>query len=436
MGSLLRLGGIAVLALILGGLAYVLVQSSRAEARVQAKLAALRAAGEPTTWKELLSEPIPPANNAAALLRKMRGELEAVERETSAIYDGASKSDQAEFDQGRGGPLVKQVSRILADNATVLAEIAKASERPEFVILDRQNVKEETIDEELIDILQQCRTPIRILSSHVRVLAAEGKWSEALDDCLTTLRLARHLDQQPTTIGFMVALASRGAAVESTNIVLRGGPLSAEQHDALEAELARPDLPAAHVQSLRSERVFGTRQFDALITPLGFLNFGLKQDFAGYLETFDTLLVAVEKPYWDKGARQDVQLAFMGGGTLTQLVAPASSAVLEGRARTQSQLNCLRVLNALTRPDAPSADDVDLSRLNLPNDAKTDPFTGKPLLLHHVPEGWVIYSVGKDDKDDGGELVNDDVGLGPPALSAAPDETPESEAPVTERVEQ
>jgi hypothetical protein len=64
-----------------------------------------------------------------------------------------------------------------------------------------------------------------------------------------------------------------------------------------------------------------------------------------------------------------------------------------------------------------------LDDLDLPGDAKTDPFTDEPLIVKRLAEGWLIYSVGDDLKDDGGDLIgSDDVGVGPaPAVKSGGD---------------
>jgi hypothetical protein len=75
-------------------------------------------------------------------------------------------------------------------------------------------------------------------------------------------------------------------------------------------------------------------------------------------------------------------------------------------------------VNALLARDEGKATDAQLSDLGLPADATTDPFNDKPLNLKRTDEGWIIYSVGKNLKDDGGQLDEDltDVGYGPVKL--------------------
>jgi hypothetical protein len=77
-------------------------------------------------------------------------------------------------------------------------------------------------------------------------------------------------------------------------------------------------------------------------------------------------------------------------------------------------MRCLRILNAAMRLEHQGVEVTGLQDLKLPEKETIDPFTGKPLLMKKLPEGWVIYSVGKNLKDDGGQ-VDDliDFGLGP-----------------------
>jgi hypothetical protein len=78
-------------------------------------------------------------------------------------------------------------------------------------------------------------------------------------------------------------------------------------------------------------------------------------------------------------------------------------------------MRCFRILNALQAykeendREAESLDDLDL-----PASALVDPFDGKQLKLKKTDEGWLIYSVYRNRKDDGGRLEPmDDVGVAP-----------------------
>ena len=87
----------------------------------------------------------------------------------------------------------------------------------------------------------------------------------------------------------------------------------------------------------------------------------------------------------------------------------------------------LRVLNALQTHVAPGSDKIPrLSELGLPVETTTDPYTGEPLHVKKTPEGWLVYSVGPNIRDDGGKMGGDDspftgdIGVGPPPPAVKP----------------
>ncbi len=74
------------------------------------------------------------------------------------------------------------------------------------------------------------------------------------------------------------------------------------------------------------------------------------------------------------------------------------------------------MLNAITRREQDGGACQTLDDLQLPQSETTDPFTGQPLLLEKQDDGWVIYSVGQNRKDDGGTCDDRaDFGLAPTA---------------------
>jgi len=55
-----------------------------------------------------------------------------------------------------------------------------------------------------------------------------------------------------------------------------------------------------------------------------------------------------------------------------------------------------------------------LAELGLPAEVTTDPFNGQPLHVVKRPNGWLLYSVDMNLKDDGGQVGQySDSGFGP-----------------------
>ncbi len=94
---------------------------------------------------------------------------------------------------------------------------------------------------------------------------------------------------------------------------------------------------------------------------------------------------------------------------------PSAHKTREAVERTRGVMRCLRVLNALQQAGVKPADGApNFAGLKLPASATEDPFTGQPLHVKVVDGQWVIYTVGPDLKDDGGDLAGGkDFGVGP-----------------------
>jgi hypothetical protein len=98
------------------------------------------------------------------------------------------------------------------------------------------------------------------------------------------------------------------------------------------------------------------------------------------------------------------------------MMVPAVSKAREAFDRLIAKARCLRILNAMVRRKDFKAP---LESFGLPKECLVDPFDGKPLRVKQTAEGVIVYSVGPDLKDDGGQFdavggKGWDVGAGPP----------------------
>ncbi len=146
----------------------------------------------------------------------------------------------------------------------------------------------------------------------------------------------------------------------------------------------------------------------------------LKQHFMGVLDLFDALLPTADAAWYEPNSPRQPGGPLAGSkrlGVLADLLVPAIMAGYEAHNRDAALVRSLRVFNALlTFAEKNGREAGGLDELDLPKEATTDPFTGEPLKLKLTPQGWLVYSVGKDGTDDGGGTFNEqkDAGLGPP----------------------
>ena len=77
-------------------------------------------------------------------------------------------------------------------------------------------------------------------------------------------------------------------------------------------------------------------------------------------------------------------------------------------------IRSLRIFNALQQfAEKNGREATGLAELELPKSAMIDPFSGKPLIVKHTDDGWLVYSVMENGVDDGGNFEEKDRGLRP-----------------------
>jgi len=250
------------------------------------------------------------------------------------------------------------------------------------------------------------------------MLVFDGNCEEAAKMALACLKLARHAQRNPSVVGYLVAVTIQGVAISSANDALQKGAVSKEVRDALEAELAIQEPMDSFVWALKSERAFvvdSSRNIAPLrnfwLITRGFWN----MHASACLDDFPAFIELASHP----GPYRDVEQTIQGKKSpLAVLLFPALKTAYMATTRMRAEIRCLRVLIALqTHVRAGSNEVPKLSELGLPAEATTDPFTGEPLHVNKTPQGWLVYSVGPNLRDDGGKLdnpYNGDVGVGPP----------------------
>ncbi len=410
-------------AIVIGGIVAILlivnaIWLSSASSRLEKQIAAIREAGDPVCLADLARDPIPPDQNAAVFLSRAKEGIETINRELADVYQSEG------YDEG----LLKEeefrtIQAVLEAHADVVPLLQQAVACPDYNPNIDYTVDPDQFLSDALPRIQDSRAVFRILWARARLLVWQGKREDALQTCFTMFRLVRHIERQPTTVGYLVSLACHGMALNCTNQVLQSGPLSREDRDALEAELALQDFVEPYRWALKTERAYGLSSFRRLpVRNMWLLRAFWNRDESFYLHEFKVHLSLVSRPYSEFQTAHS-KLEAQSGPILASLVLPAMQALREAVERTRAKVRCLRVLNAVGRlGEQDDTAELKLSDLGLPAEVTTDPYTGKPLTMKKLPEGWLIYSVGKNLKDDGGKLDGiNDVGFGP-LEPAEPDE--------------
>jgi hypothetical protein len=284
--------------------------------------------------------------------------------------------------------------------------------------------------------VQNTRTITRLLQLDAILHAEEGEPDAALEDCRRIFNVGRSIGDEPTAISQLVRIAIGGVAIKTLERSLAQGEPSDQAlvlvNDALLAELSTPRLLTA----LRGERAFafdlierirnGQLSTKALTgevadsspprtsPPVRIFcdhNEGLSLKFMN-----QAVAIAKSSPIenrqklfeeWSESMLPhsviDRQL-----GMLSYMLLPGLSGLNDAETRYQSALECSRVLVALERFRRkngrwPGSLDA-LVPAFLPS-LPTDPYDGKPIrMAPAIADGLVVYSVGPDLNDDGGNI--------------------------------
>lgn len=414
----MRKGGLAVrivkwIGIVLGALIAILLIANaiwvwRSGAKLRAEIEAIRAAGDPVTLLELAGQPIAPEKNADTYLSRAEKDLDAIGRELNEVYGSDA------FHEGRlNAEQLALVEKTLAAYPDVLPLLEQAAAAEEYRLQIDYTLAPTTFLAEYMPRVSRLRSAARLLRARAILSVTRGDRDGALRSGLLALRLSQK--QDPVLIGYLVSVAVRGMAATDCNRVLQDGPVSDALRSELENLLSQLDAMETFCQALRSERAFGISSFREMPGRNNWLvrAFWDRQEI-DYLKLIKQEMTLTELPFSDIRQIRDRSKAG-AWGTLGGLAAPAVEMAREAAERDRANVACLRVVNAMVRREKPNQPPkADLSDLRLPAEAARDPFSGETLRVKKVTGGWLVYSVGADLSDDGGDEKKDVV-LAPPA---------------------
>ncbi len=403
--------GLAMLFAVL--LITVAILNWRANSRLEQRLAAIRSAGDPVALADLANEPVPPDQNAITYLQRVERQTMAIVAELRDVTPNDGPFREGTKLNAEGAAKVRATLKAYPE---VVPTLAQAVACPAYDPTYDFSVPQPVVLDAVIQQAASRRAVARVMMLQADLLIFGGQREEALQTCVQVLQYGRQLENEPFTVGFLISLAVRGAALNKINQILVAGPISAESHTRLTDELAQNDDMQGFIRCLKSERVHGIASFREMSIaklPLWYV----RNWESDYLDMMATELEMGASPKHDiENELATQQTALAAATMLTRLAHPALQATREALDRVRSTGRCIYALSVFQQTGTENANsDFDLNSLGLDKKFITDPYTGDPLLVKQTPEGWVVYSVGRNGKDDGGVIGSpfDDVGAGP-----------------------
>jgi len=389
--------------------------------RLEARLDALRAAGEPISIADLAPAPVPPDEDASIPLARAEPEVAALQKELTAIFPDRGTASLPLSPDAR-----EKLEAAFASHPEVVPLLREAANRPGYSFpLDASETTTEIL-KKMLDRSQMHREASRILQSRSMLLADAGRGDEALEVQIDALRLARLPFREPTLTNYLVGVACARVSVAGADAVLRSGSVSEERRRDLDAELSAFDDLAFARRALQNERAYALTSARELSSSIFWVRGWMRNDLMlMLLDLFDDQSRKLNLPF-PSAKTEPASAAVLGRSwnplrMLAVLLGTSLDVTRQAATSLQASSRCLRVLNALqARVPADAEVPPPLDNLGLPAEATLDPFTVRPLVVRKRPGGWLVYSVGPDLTDDGGTLKKDrDIGFG-----SAPEEGP------------
>lgn len=280
----------------------------------------------------------------------------------------------------------------------------------------------------LLPNVQKMRTLARLMQLRARVAVAKGDTEAAVESVEAIFESSRALAQQQLLIEHLVRMAIANVALAEVEFLLNEAELSDEQLARLRKHVEALDFQQGLVNSVMGERAMGYYIFHHLETMHGDQPFTGKpdpgpgsitkaEDCRMYLELQRQMLDAAREPFpagLEKEKQVEQQVRLLAGTSnpleklnymTTLLIMPASSGAFAATARNAAQRDLVLCAIAARQYQAsrgePPASLAALVPEFLPA-VPADPFDGRPLRLIADGEGLTFYSVGSDQKDDGG----------------------------------
>lgn len=436
LGSILILGALGFL-LMIAATVGPWVWRARSAARVDEELARIRAAGEPASAAELHDfYVVPPEDTDCTSLW-----LEAIAPFDSQSYTKACESLPIVGDAPKipppGEPWPEQaaVEAFLEQYADSMKLMHQAAQQHGTA---RYDIDFEAGFDTKLDHVDRLRSAARMLMLEAHLRAHRGDADGAAESIGAILRVSESLRDEPLLVSQLVRYACATMGLNLAGEMLPHVDFRPEDLATLQDEVEAMRLEDGFRRAMIGERASGIEVFrnPAAQTDMEFdVPTGPRNDdLTLYLQFMDEIIDAARKPWPERlkatsRVDQRIQARIENGGPLdnlryvfTFLLLPASNAVVEADGRTQALVRAATVRIALQRYRLEHGQFPESIEQLVPkflDKVPEDPFDGQPL-RYAIRDGEpLVYSVGRDQVDNGGD--GDDRGQ-PDILFPLPDD--------------
>lgn len=380
--------------------------------QIEARLAAIRAAGEPASLADMQKQPVPEQDNAAPIYdRAFEAMTEpAANQDMMAICNILSTEprEPSDSDWARAKPAMARFGGVLA--LIEEAQSKPACEFPMYPVMKGMSSKSierhQALESDRFDRLARLRDATRLLSAKAILCAREGKTSDVVRYTESALRLTDAIRKNAMLVDCLVDISIVKMTLSHMRQALSYCQPSEDELRQLDRTISRIDVPGLYKQAIEGERVHFIEQ-NAEYGKSGMPMW--RGDSLAYLTFLSRHLESTGMDY-----STALSKGLVGGNaadsvpfyaTLTKIMAPVIARGAGARYKCEADIACARTFLALRAYKARLGKYPQTLRelsSGVRWDLPKDPFTGKDLVYKRIGSGFIVYSVAYDLKDNGG----------------------------------
>jgi len=408
----------AAVVVALGILAWAIIDYA-ATRKLRKELDRVAAAGEPLTFKQISeSAGVPEPSGSEGRYYSAALEL-LVDKSVSELLDELNRQARGQGEPKPDAALSERIEETLRVNEETLRLADRAAALP----TGRLDAELQYGMRACMNRLGRIRALSRLLSLRSRYLAVMGRGDEAGQSVMAALKAAGSLDQEQVLVVYLVRLALISMVCSDVQFVVEQSLPSPSVLMEWQKALEEFELGLNLEKVVRAERVY-TLGVTTRVMPKdmrAFLAEGngdvtmevqwpptplLRYAVALYLRNLARVADAVRQPWPDvwESVRviEQEKPGFMQGGLMppmTRAVGPTGGGIAKCR--------CVRIalmIESYRREKGNLPQTLQELVPQFGQEIPADPFSGRDLLYRAQPEGFVVYSVFEDGRDDGGEI--------------------------------
>jgi hypothetical protein len=295
----------------------------------------------------------------------------------------------------------------------------------------------------LLEHVSSMRTAGELLAADARMRAIDGDLAGAIADLNALFAMSEHVTREPMVVSALVAMSIESRGVKTMEIVLAGSNATAPELSSLKIDplfshgrMVRSALRGEEAMGLSilallgdSEQLYRSippRYLPELLVPL-YRVFLMTDEIAVYNEAAREWQRLAAMPYHqarDQWKSFPKRMEEGPRGFLTTPMLPAVSVYPDRAAEGDARRSLARLAVAVTIYRIKTGnlpESLDKLTPEFIETIPTDPFDGKPLrMVREKNGGAILYSIGPDIKDNGGETLNKEKRTGDIIFRLAP----------------